>query len=163
MKESYVVVHRHKILLFLLTIKYIFFIVMIILALWFFSYYKDFLSPDVSNYIFLPLIVASINYIFLQVILDGIDFYGRIMLIGWPSIVLAHTSFLLVDDIEFIDTKSILKLDVECHWLLANIIDYWDIIIEQRNDVRRIHYLPCPHAVYDIIKQKIPARTTVKN
>lgn len=162
MKESYIVIHRHKILLFLLTVKYVFFMILLIIIILGFFKYKYILSPDVSNYIFLPLIVLSINYIFLQIILDGIDFYGKIMLIWWPSIILTHTSFLLIDDIEFIDTKSILKLDVERHGLLANILNYWHLIIEQRNDVRRVHYLPYPHAIYDTIKKKIPEANIVK-
>lgn len=64
---------------------------------------------------------------------------------------------MLIDDIEFIDTKSILKIDVERHGLISNIFNYGDIIIEQTNDVRRIHYVPFPHAIYHVIKEHIPS------
>lgn len=156
MAESYTLVHRHKILLCLMTVKNIFFILLVLLIIWVSFSYKYILNSDVSNYIFLPLIIVSINYLFLRIILHGIDFYGKIVLIGGPSIVICHTSFLLIDDIEFIDIKSILKLDVERHGLLANILNYGHLIIEQRNDERRIHYIPFPYQVYDLIKKHIP-------
>lgn len=81
------------------------------------------------------------------------------MLISDHAIIFVHTSLLLVDDIEFMDMKSVLKVDVERHGLLANILNYGHIMLEQRNDIRKVHYIPFPHAVYQIIKNRIPSRS----
>jgi hypothetical protein len=37
--------------------------------------------------------------------------------------------------------QSILKVDVEKHGLLSSILNYGHLILEQRNDIRRVHYL----------------------
>ncbi len=155
----YSLVQRHRILLILTSIKYIFFIIPMGLIVWIFYRYHTVLPPSFSNYILLPLLLIAINYIFLQIALEGIEFYGKIILIWGNHIILLHTSCILIDDIEFIDTKSILKIDVERHGLISNIFNYGDIIIEQRNDVRRIHYVPFPHTIYHVIKEHIPTIT----
>ena len=101
------------------------------------------------------------NAIFLQLILKSINFFGRIILITDHAIIFIHTSLILVDDIEFMDMKSILKVDVERHGLLANVLNYWHLILEQRNDVRRVHYIPYPHSVYQEIKERIPKKNEI--
>jgi hypothetical protein len=58
------------------------------------------------------------------------------------------------------DMKWLLKVDVERHWLLANILNYGHLILEQRNEVRKVHYVPNPHAVYEIIKNHMPKKWT---
>jgi hypothetical protein len=83
------------------------------------------------------------------------------MLISDHAIVLIHTSFILIDDIEFMDMKSILKVDVERHGLLANILNFGHILLEQRNDIRTVHYMPHPHAVYRVVKEKIPRKSDI--
>ncbi len=160
MNPSFVFIHRHGILLFFMIIKYIFFLFLISIVAWMSIAYRYIFPADLSNYIILPVLILSINYFFFCIILEGINFYGRIMIVGELSIVIAHTSFILIDDIEFIDTKSILKLDVERHGLISNILNYWDLIIEQPNDVRRIPYIPFPYVIYDTIKQHIPTVVT---
>lgn len=157
MKPSFVFLHRHGILLFFMIGKYLFFLFLIFVMIWISMTYKNVLSSDFNNFIILPILIGSINYLFFCIIFEGIYFYGKIILIGKPSIIILHTSFILIDDIEFINIKSILKLDVERHGLLANIFNYWDLVIEQRNDVRKIHYIPFPYVIYDTIKQHIPA------
>ncbi len=85
------------------------------------------------------------------------------MLISKDAIIIIHTSFLLIDDIEYMDMKGLLKVDVERHWFLANILNYGHLILEQRNEVRKIHYIPNPHSVYEIIKNHMPNREGIEN
>lgn len=85
------------------------------------------------------------------------------MLVGDHSIIFIHTSLLLVDDIEFMDMKSIIKVDVERHGIIANIMNYGHLILEQRNDVRKVHYIPHAHSIYQIIKNRIPKKNTIED
>ncbi len=124
MKPAFAFLHRHGILLFFMTGKYLFFLSLIFVIIWISITYKNIFPSNFNNFIILPILIGSINYLFFCIILEGINFYGKIILIGKPSIIIIHTSFILIDDIEFINIKSILKLDVERHGLLANIFNY---------------------------------------
>lgn len=141
MPNDYKIYCRHAILLFFMVFKFIFLLFPLGLLTWIFYEYNFIFSQDFSNYILLPTLLITVNYIFLQIILNIIDFYGRIMLVSHESVILSHASLILIDDIEFMNIKSILKVDVEKHGLLASIMNYGHLILEQRNDIRRVHYL----------------------
>ncbi len=83
------------------------------------------------------------------------------MLISENAIIFIHTSLLLIDDIEFMDMKSIIKVDVERHGLIANIFNYGHLLLEQRNDVRKVHFIPQPHSVYQMIKDRLPKKEDI--
>ena len=163
MNPSYLKVHRHGILLFYMTSKFILSLIPFTLLIWIFHEYDLMFSRDFRNFILLPTLILGINYIFTRLILNSIDYCGRILLISKDAIILIHTSFLLIDDIEYMDIKSLLKVDVERHGFMANILNYWHLILEQRNEVRKIHYIPNPHSVYDIIKNHMPKRETLEH
>ena len=141
----YIDIRRHGILLIFMTSKFIFFLIPIGILVWIFYSYENIFSHDFSNYILLPVLLFSINYIFLQLILNSIDYFGRIMLIANHAIILIHTSLLLIDDIEYMDMKSILKVDVVIHGFFPNILNYGHLLLEQRNEIRTIHYISDPH------------------
>lgn len=77
----YSLVQRHRILLILTSIKYIFYIILIVVVVWIFYRYHAMLPSSFSNYLLLPLLLIGINYIFVQIALSGIEFYGKIILI----------------------------------------------------------------------------------
>lgn len=158
MDQNYLKVHRHGILLFFLSSRFFLSLVPVWLLTWIFYRYDLMFSHEFSNYILLPTLLLSVNYIFMRLILNCIDYFWRIMLIAKDGIILIHTSFILVDDIEYINVKSILKVDVERHGFIANVLNYGHIILEQRNDVRKVRYIPNPHAIYDTIKNHIPKK-----
>lgn len=157
MPTEYKIYHRHGILMFFMIFKFIFLLAPLWLLMWIFYEYKVMFSSDFSNYILLPTLIITVNYLFVQIILNLVDFYGRIILVSHESVIIIHTSLILIDDIEFMNIKSILKVDVEKHGLLASMLDYGHIVLEQRNDLRRIHYLGQPHDIYQVIKNRIPA------
>ncbi|MDD2693926.1 MAG: hypothetical protein PHY14_03255 [Candidatus Gracilibacteria bacterium] len=163
MDNNYQSIRRHGVLLFFMISKFIFFLIPLGLLIWIFAQYRGVFPADFSNFIVLPILLLTINYIFLQLILNAIDYYGRIMLVGDHSIIFIHTSLLLVDDIEFMDMKSIIKVDVERHGIIANILNYGHLILEQRNDVRKVHYIPHAHSIYQVIKNRIPKRQEIEN
>lgn len=158
MHPWYLKVHRHGILLFFMTSKFIVSLIPIGVLIWIFYRYDMMFSQEFSNYILLPTLLIGINYIFTRLILNTIDYTGRIMLIAKDSIILIHTSFILIDDIEYMDMKWLLKVDVERHGFLPNLLNYGHLILEQRNEVRKVHYVPNPHAVYDTIKNHMPKK-----
>ncbi len=158
MSTDYKIYCRHGILLFFMVFKFVFLLIPLGVLTWIFYEYQYIFSPEFSNYILLPTLLITVNYLIVQIILNIIDFYGRIMLVSHESIILSHTSLILIDDIEFLNIKSVLKVDVEKHWLLASILNYGHLILEQRNDIRRVHYLWDPYRIYQMIKTHIPAQ-----
>lgn len=115
MATNYQIYCRHWILLFFMVFKFVFLLVPLGILTWIFYEYRYIFSPEFSNYILLPTLLITLNYLIIQIVLNIIDFYGRIMLISEESIILSHTSLILIDDIEFMNIKSILKVDVEKH------------------------------------------------
>lgn len=107
-----------------MTVKFLLSLVPLGMLIWIFYRYDFMFSHEFSNYVLLPTLLVSVNYIFLRLIFNSIDYFGRIMLIAQDSIILIHTSILLIDDIEYMDMKSLLKVDVERHGFIANILNY---------------------------------------
>jgi len=59
------------------------------------------------------------------------------------------------EDLEIMDLAKVMKIDVECHGLLANMFGYGHIIMEQQKDeVRRIHFIPKPFKVWQILRER---------
>ena len=59
------------------------------------------------------------------------------------------------DDIEVIDSYRIVKVDGFSRGFFANVLWYWNLVIEQqRNDVRLFHFVPLPYKILLIIKQQ---------
>jgi hypothetical protein len=115
MATNYWIYCRHGILLFFMVFKFVFLLVPLGILTWIFYEYRYIFSHEFSNYILLPTLIIMVNYLFVQIIVGIIDFYGRIMLVSNESIIITHTSLILIDDIEFMNIKSILKVDVEKH------------------------------------------------
>ena len=149
MENKYLHISRHWILLFFIISRYILLLVTILGI--YFSIYNY--LPFTSHYFLTPVLIIVINYLFLQVILKGLSFFWKSIILLDSTIILISNSLFIRDDLEYIDVRSILKIDIERHWLSSNFLDYWHLVIEQRNDLRKIHYVPHPHKVYELIKQ----------
>jgi hypothetical protein len=145
-----------------MTSKFIVSLIPIGILIYIFYRYDMMFSREFSTYILLPTLLIGVNYIFTRLILNSIDYTGRILLVAKDSIILIHTSFFLIDDIEYMDMKGLLKVDVERHGFLANLLNYGHLILEQRNEVRKVHYIPKPHDVYDTIKNHMPIKGTLE-
>ena len=47
-----------------------------------------------------------------------------------------------------------MKIDVEVHGLLSNLLGYGHLIMEQqKNEVRTIHFIPQPYKVWQILRE----------
>jgi hypothetical protein len=52
------------------------------------------------------------------------------------------------------DLSKVMKIDVECHGLFANIFGYGHLVMEQQKDeVRTIHFIPKPYKVWQILRE----------
>ena len=158
MDIPYLIVRRHGIMLVLMTLRFVFFLIPVWLLVWIFYSYSTIFSPDFSNYVILPIVLITINYIFIQLILNVIDFFGRVIIVSGTTVIIVHSTILLVDDIEFMNLQSILKVDVERHGFLSNILSYGHLTFELRNDIRKVHYVQYPHNVCQSINSRIPKK-----
>lgn len=117
--------------------------------------YRLALWQEILNYVFFPLIFLLINYSFIKLILSYIRFYNDLLIISDWQIIVIKASLLFVDDIEFIDISKVTKIDTYTRWILANIIWYWNLVIEQQRDqVREFHYIPEARKALHIIKSE---------
>lgn len=117
------------------------------------------LWEEILDYVFFPLIFLLINYAFIKLILSYIKFYNDLLIISDWQIIVIKASLLFVDDIEFIDISKITKIDTYTRWIIANIIWFWNLVIEQqREQVRIFNYIPDARKALHIInaeKEKI--------
>ncbi len=129
--------------------------------------YRLALWQEVLNYVFFPSIFLLINYAFIKLILSYIKFYNDLLIISDWQIIVIKASLLFVDDIEFIDISKVTKIDTFTRWIIANIIWYWNLVIEQQRDqVREFHFVPEARKALHIIKaekEKVMKKTGKDN
>jgi hypothetical protein len=76
------------------------------------------------------------------------------MIIVRDRIIIINNSLILQEDLEIMDLSKVMKIDVECHGLLANMFGYGHLIIEQQKDeVKVIHFIPKPYEVWQILRE----------
>ena len=150
-----IILTRHPILLLLVIMRFVLFIFVSILFGIIAYQYKNAISPSLIHYIILPTTFVIFNYAFLQVILNLIRFYNRIVIIEPTKITILHCSLFLMDDMEVMDMSSVLKIDVEQHGFISNLLWYGHLIFEQRNQIRKIHYLPKPYNIIGTLRQHL--------
>lgn len=156
-EENYTIITRHFVYLVYLVAKFLFLI--IIAGVLFISLlvYKQNLSQetyDLVRYVFFPAIFLLINYSFIQLILGIIRYYNRLVIIVRDKFIILNSSLILQEDLEIMDLAKVMKIDVECHGLLASIFGYGHLIMEQQKDeVRTIHFIPHPYKVWQILRE----------
>ncbi|OIP53142.1 hypothetical protein AUK10_02805 [Candidatus Gracilibacteria bacterium CG2_30_37_12] len=65
-----------------------------------------------------------------------------------------NNSLILQEDLEIMDLSKVMKIDVECHGLLANTFGFGHLIIEQQKDeVKIIHFISKPYEVWQILRE----------
>jgi hypothetical protein len=153
--DSYII-KRHSIILFFDIFKFIFSILFLCFFYWFFITYKhvfvwnlDFISKWLFVFIFVML-----NYVFFRHILSLIDYYNNLIVIHNNKLSIIRCSLILKDDVEAINPLNIMKIDVFSHWLISNLLNFWNLVIEQQKDeVRTFHFIPNPEKLLKIIRE----------
>jgi len=156
-EENYTIVTRHFINLLYLVAKFLFIIIIAGVLFTFLATYKSDLdegASDIVNYVFFPIIFLLVNYGFLQLILGIIRYYNRLVIIVRDKFIILDSSLILREDLEIMDLGKVMKIDVEVHGLLASLLGYGHLIMEQQKDeVRTIHFIPKPYKVWQILRE----------
>lgn len=99
--------------------------------------------------------MVVLNYAFLRLVLSIIDYYHTIIIVKGEQIFIIHCTIIMQDDMEVIDSYRITKVDVFSHGIIANLIGYGNLVIEQqRDDVRTFHFIPDPYRILKILKEQ---------
>lgn len=156
-EENYTIITRHFIYFMYLVAKFLFLIVIaggLFLSL---LVYKQDLgkeTSDIVSYVFFPVILLLVNYGFIQLILGIISYYNRLVIIVRDKFIIINSSLILQEDLEIMDLSKVMKIDVEVHGLLSNLLGYGHLIMEQQKDeVRTIHFIPKPYKVWQILRE----------
>jgi hypothetical protein len=149
------IVTRHAISFLYIVAKGVLFIMIAIGIGAVFTLYKSGVPEDLLRYFIFPVVLGLVNYAFLQLALGVVRYYNKLLIIVRDRIILITSSLFLREDIEIMDLSKVMKIDVECHGFLPNILNYGALIIEQqKNDVRLMHFVPDPYTVLRIIREK---------
>lgn len=156
-KDDCTIIRRHFILILFDLLKFIFFI-----AVWAIIYtiHFNFLMGKEHNLLYLEYLLFAfvfiiINYAFIKFILALIEYYNNLIIIKDDQLIILKCSLILQDDVEVIDAYRVMKLDCYARWILANMLGYWNLIIEQqKDDVRTCHFVPRPYTILKILKDQ---------
>ncbi len=159
-KEDYIIVKRHFILFIWKVIKFFFLLLIAIFIYWLsFKYWSKFSDITYLKYVFFAISFSILNYAFISFMIYFIEYYNNIIVVYKNHIYIIKSSLILIDDIEVLDPYRIMRMDVVCHWFISNILDYWNLIIEQQQDetkewIRTFHFVPNPYKLLSIIKEQ---------
>lgn len=147
------IIKRHFIILLIIFVRFIF-VIWVATALYVIvALNKAEMSPDLIHFLAFPVIFLLINYAFVKLAFSLIEYNNNLIIYIRNKVILLKSTILLVDDVEIIDMKKIMKVDVECRGILANVIGYWDLVIEQqKNDVRMLHFVPFPYKALKMLE-----------
>lgn len=160
-KDHYIVIRRHFILLFFKLAKFIFLLLVSFFIYWTLLNYWDVIWQDFIsiNYIVFTFCFVTLNYAFITLIIYFIEYYNKIIIITNEEIIFLRSTLILRDDLEVLDLYRIMSIDTFCHWLFANIFNYWEVVIEQQQlddneNIKKIYFIPNPYKFISIIKEK---------
>ncbi len=155
-KYDYTIIRKHWIILFFKYLKSLVFLIFAFILYYICIKFKTQLWNEIVYYVFFPLILILINYSFIKLILYYIKFYNDLLIVSNWQLIVINSSLLFVDDIEFIDISKITKIDTYTRWMIANIIWYWILVVEQQRDqVKEFDYIPNARKALHIIKNEM--------
>ena len=89
----------------------------------------------------MPIILILTIYWFIKIIFAFWENNNEILIIHNDQIIIIKASLILMDDIEVIDAYRLMKIDSYAEWFWANLLGYWNIVLEQQKDnVRNIDF-----------------------
>lgn len=153
--KDYTIVRRHFITIFAKLVKASFFL-LIWLAIYYVSLrFEENLWTEITHYVALPIILALITYAFIKIIFAFWENYNEMLIIHNDQIIIIKASLILMDDIEVIDAYRLMKIDSFAEWFWANLLGYWNIVLEQQKDnVRIFHFVAKPYKILAILKDQ---------
>ena len=151
------VIKRHFILLLFSILKFFFFLFITGFIYYIYVLLWNKLESEISYfmYILLGFVFILLNYTFIKFILDLIEYHNNLIIIQDDHIVIIKSSLFFKDDFEIIDSYRVMKIDSFCHWFIANVLGYWNLVIEQqKDDVRTFHFIPEPFKILKLLRDQ---------
>lgn len=154
-KKDYTIVRRHFITVFAKIVKAVFFLAIALILYYFTMTFKTDLWVDITHYVLLPIILILTIYWFIKIIFAFWENNNEILVIYNDQIVIIKASLILMDDIEVIDAYRLMKIDSYAEWFWANLLGYWNIVLEQQKDnVRIFHFVAKPYKILALLKEQ---------
>jgi hypothetical protein len=152
----YIVFRRHPIFLFYATARFLFFLFACGIFGYFIWLYSEDIPDTVEYAIMFPIIFILANYAFFRLILAIVKYENKLLILADDKLVIVNCTLVLQDDIEVMNLYRIMKIDVERHGLLAMFLGYGNLIMEQqKNDVRRFHFIARPYDTLRILNDHL--------
>ncbi len=142
-----IIIRKHWIVVLEMVLYFILLIIFSSLLLYFTVEFKNSLSKDFV--VILSIISVIIyNFALIKLILHLVDYSNDLVVFHKNIMMLLKSTLIAQDDIEIIQIQSINKFKKESHWIIQNILKYWDILIVQQNDdIRILKNMPKPHNI----------------
>ena len=107
------------------------------------------------EYLLFLFVFVIFNYAFLKLILALIQYYNNLIIIKDDQLIILKCSLILQDDVEVIDAYRVMKMDCYARGILANVLGYGNLIVEQqKDDVRTFHFIPRPYTILKLLKDQ---------
>ena len=153
-RNGYTLMRRHWIILFFNYLSFTFLLIVSALLYYISIKYQVYLWYDLIMFIIFPVIFLIINYAFLKLLLKYINYYNNLIILKDSNVIVIKTSLLDTDNIEIIDLNKITKIDTLMEWIVANILSYGNLVLEQYKDRTRIfHHIYKPYRAANFIKE----------
>ena len=148
---------RHKIKLFLILCKVFLMVFLMVFSFYIFWKFHIFdQSSENMNFISVIFIVLIVNLIYLIFIFDIVAYFNNIIIINDTNLVILQNWLFIRENIEIIDLNQITKLNIECQWIIPNLLWYWRLIIEQqKGENRPLFFISEPHVILNHLRKKI--------
>ncbi|MCK9271974.1 hypothetical protein M0P65_00310 [Candidatus Gracilibacteria bacterium] len=161
--NEYTIVKKHFIYFLLYIIRFIFSLLIALGIFYLTITYRSSMGPDFTLILF-GIIFIILNYSFLRFIIGLIIYYNDLIILLKDKIIILKSSFFLKDDLEIIDISKVMKIDVQIHGFLSNLMGFGNLIIEQqRDELRVLHFIPTPYKVYQLLREKNSLPATTQN
>lgn len=149
------IVTRHPIYLVYMFMKGVLFLILGLGLCGLLFSYKNEVPEGLIRYFAFPAILILVNYAIIQFVLGVVKYFNLLVVIVHDHITIISSSLILKEDIEILELSKVMKIDVEMHGLIQNLLGFGALIIEQqKNDVRTLHLVPDPFAILRIIREK---------
>lgn len=157
-QKEYVIIKKHMIMMFFIVSKFLIGLIITSWLLTFTYYFRDKIWDDIVGYFLLPLTLLILNYSFRKLIQWIIIYFNDLVIFINDKIIIVKSSLIDTDDLEIIEISKVMKIDVQCHWFISNLIWWWNLVIElpwaSSTQVRTLHYIPHPYKALQLLREK---------
>ncbi|EKE29088.1 MAG: hypothetical protein ACD_2C00233G0006 [uncultured bacterium (gcode 4)] len=155
LQKDYVIIKKHGIVILYILAKFVFALLIVAWLFWVSYTQKSNIWAELVTYFLYPVQMIILIYAFLKLEQGFIFYYNDLVIFIHDKVIIMKSSLFLQDDLEVIDISKVMKIDVQCHWFLSNLIWYGNLVIEQqRDELRILHFVPKPYRALQLLREK---------